>query len=489
MAELNPKPFLAESGFLSRIFKGAPAYYAKPDLQQYFDSLEHNLDKHNKLVLGDAVGRVILLPDSSWNIDKSIYSLHLGVTDPLVLEVGKFKVPFVGVSLDHVDSLVFDGTNLVQPTEPATSPTILESQITNVLLLAKERTVTFSDDPDKGGIIGPGIPSPLESSDVIEYYDFSLGVFKGLDIPETLNGKLVVCVVAQFTFYFDGFWKPLLIQNFRTNHTNMDISGNKRFPVLNKVLSSFGQFDWINKVMDALNSLALRIDGSNDAITDLYVDKGATGRFKIITREDYASTTQAGIIRIATDVEVFDSTNNSTALSPYGMYLALGSTRKIYEIGIWDMLSTDLISFPHNLGADWVKAVPSACSIRNDAGDSIFTFFNDPNGQFFIDDTYITLHRIGVPFNHADYSDVSVLNRGYVILDLVGVAQTNPLTPPDVDAGADIALALASLSYTTPVLRSLAKSSGTYPTQLGAVNAVLELEHLDKYTMTLFSHL
>ena len=475
MAELNPKPFLAESGFLSRVFKGAPAYYAKPDLQQYFDSLEHNLGKHNKLVLGDAVGRVVLLTDSSWNIDKSIYNLHLGVTAPLVLEVGKFKVPFVGGSLDHVDSLVFDGANLVQPTEPATPPTILESQITNVLLLAKERTITFADDPDKGGIIGPGIPAPLESSDVIEYYDFSLGVFKGLNIPETINGKLVVCVVAQFTFYFDGFWKPLLIQNFRTNHTNMDISGNKRFPVLNKVLSSFGQFDWINKVMDALNSLALRIDGSNDAITDLYVDKGATGRFKIITREDYASTTQAGVIRIATDVEVFDPTNNSTALSPYGMYLALGSTRKIYEIGIWDMSSTDLISFPHNLGAAWVKAVPSACSIRNDAGDSIFTFFNDPNGQLFIDDTYITLHRIGVPFNHADYSDVSVLNRGYVILDLVGVAQTNPLTPPDVDAGADVALDLAYLSYNTPILRSLTKSSGSYPTQLGAVNAVIEM--------------
>lgn len=476
MAELNPKPFLAESGFLSRVFKGAPAYYAKPDLQQYFDSLEHNLDKHNKLVLGDAVGRVVLLPDSSWNIDKAIYNLHLGVTDPFVLEVGKFKVSFVGGSLDHVDSLVFDGTNLVQPTEPATPPTILESQITNVLLLAKERTITFADDPDKGGIIGPGITAPLESSDVIEYYDFSLGVFKGLAIPETINGKLVVCVVAQFTFYFDGYWKPLLIQNFRTNHTNMDISGNKRFPVLNKVLSSFGQFDWINKVMDALNSLALRIDGSNDAITDLYVDKGTTGRFKIITKEDYATVTQAGIIRIATDLEVFDTTNNSTALSPYGMYLALGSTRKIYEIGIWDMLSTDLVSFPHNLGADWVKAVPSACSIRNDAGDSIFTFFNDPNGQFFIDDTYITLHRVGVPFNHADYSDVSVLNRGYVILDLVGVAQTNPLTPPDVDAGADIALDLASLSYSTPVLRSLVKSSGAYPTQLGAVNAVVELD-------------
>lgn len=475
MAELNPKPFLAESGFLSRVFKGAPAYYAKPDLQQYFDSLEHNLDKHNKVVLGDAVGRVVLLPDSSWNIDKSIYNLHLGVTDPLVLEVGKFKVTFVGGSLDHVDSLVFDGTNLVQPTEPATPPTILENQITNVLLLAKERTITFADDPYKGGIIGPGIPAPLESSDVIEYYDFSLGVFKGLDIPETSNGKLVVCVVAQFTFYFDGFWKPLLIQNFRTNHTNMDISGNKRFPVLNKVLSSFGQFDWINKVMDALNSLALRIDGSNDAITDLYVDKGATGRFKIITREDYASTTQAGIIRIATDVEVFDPTNNSTALSPYGMYLALGSTRKIYEIGVWDMFSTDLISFPHNLGADWVKAVPSACSIRNDAGDSVFTFFNDPNGQFFIDNTYITLHRVGVPFNHADYSDVSVLNRGYVILDLVGVAQTNPLTPPVVNAGADIALDLVSLTYNTPILRSLTKISGAYPTQLGALKGIIEM--------------
>ncbi len=475
MAELNPKPFSAESGFLSRIFKGAPAYYAKPDLQQYFESLEHNLSKHNKLILGDATGRILLLSDSSWNVDRSVYNLHLGITDPLVLEVGKLKVPFAGGSLDYTDSLAFDGNNIVQPIEPVDAPSILESQITHVLLLARERTVTFVDDPNKAGIIGPGIPAPLESSDVVEYYDFSIGVYKGADVPENLNGKIVVCVMAQFTFYFDGYWKPLLIQNFRTNHTNMDIAGTKRFPVINKVLSPFGQFDWINKVMDALNSLALRIDGSNDAITDLYVNKGATGRFKIITREDYATITQAGIIRIANDTEVFDPTNNSTALTPYGMYLALGSTRKIYQIGVWDMLSTDLVSFPHNLGADWVKAVPSACSIINDNGDTIFTFLDDPNGQFFIDDTYITLHRIGAPFNDAAFSDTNVTNRGYVILDLVGVAQTNPLTPPDVDAGSDVNLVLNLSTYNTPILRSCTKTTGFYPTSLGALTMVIEM--------------
>lgn len=441
MAELTPKPFSPLSGFMARIFKGAPAYYAKPDLQQYFDSLEYNLARSNKLTMGDVVGSVFLHPDSSWNLGKTSYNLRLVVTDPFTIDFGKFKVPFVGNSLDYVDTLVFEGNSLEQ--EENLETTVLESQITNVVLLGKSRIVTFLDDPLKGGITGPNIVAPLESSNVLEYYDFSLGVCKGLAVPETQGEKEVLCVVAQFTFYFDVFWKPMVIQNFRTSVSNLDISNSKRYPVVNKVLSSFGQFDWFNKVLDSLTSLALRIDGSNDALVDLYVNKGNNGRFKIITRQDYATTILAGIVRLANDTEVFDTTNNSVALTPYGMYLALGSTKRIYELGVWNMNVTDAISFPHNLGSSWLKAVPSSCSIINDAQDTIFTLFKDSGATFFIDDTNITVQRAStLPFKTTNFSATTLLNRGYAILDVVGVAQQTALTAPIVSVGNDLNLTI-----------------------------------------------
>jgi hypothetical protein len=85
-----------------------------------------------------------------------------------------------------------------------------------------------------------------------------LGVVRDIIIPEVYANKEVVRVLAQFTFYFDGYWKPLLIQSYRQDKSDMGVVlPVGKFPFLNKVLSPFGQFDWYNKVADALNTLAL----------------------------------------------------------------------------------------------------------------------------------------------------------------------------------------------------------------------------------------
>lgn len=443
MPELNLKPFEAASGFLKRIFKGSPAYYAKPDLQQYFDSIEHSLDYNSKIVLGDVTGGVKMHYSSRWNNSRTVFSLRLVLDGATVLTFGKTRVTFRPDVFDYSDIMPFLGNAPYIVYGDEVHPT--NANITNVVLLARKRTVTFLDDPDKAGITGPGMTTSLESSDVVEHYDYSLGVIKGSNIPDQYDGKEVLCVVSQFTFYFLDYWRPTLIQNFRQPKDAMDAgSPMVRFPILNKVLSPFGQIDWFYKVMGAINSEDLKRDGSNTATSELYLDLLGSGLHKFITERDYANINVPGIIKLANNEEALNPYNATSAITPSTLYAALGTRRRVYDLGVWNMDDTDMIVIPHGLGVHWDKAIPSVCGIIKDDRTQIKNLFSSLGGSVFLGFDSIYVDRlVGGAFDSIDYNSTTLANRGYLIVDVVNESVAAPLLAPIVNAGLDSTLVIA----------------------------------------------
>lgn len=359
MSQLFQKPFLATAGFIKRLWKGFPAFYAQPDLQQYFDSIEHNLLSHSRLTLGDVSSTISIGAASSWNPGKSVYNLVLEQNAEMVIDFYKFKVSFPVNHFSYSNSFSFNGN------DSGVSP---RSSMVNVWLVATKRVVTFAEDSQKSGITGPTIQTPLESSDVEEYHNFSLTSTVGDTVPTTLLGQDVLVCVAQFSFYFDTYWKPIIINNGRTQETGFGNVNSGNFPIIGKVLSPYGYLDYFKKIFNALNSTALRRDGSNRATADLY-QTNSQGTYKFITEKDNATTSVKGVVRFSTVDEAKDETNNSTSLTPFALYKALGTKRKIIPLGSWDMSSDDSINIPHGLSsAEYSKAFPSGVYVFSDSG-------------------------------------------------------------------------------------------------------------------------
>lgn len=481
MAELNTKPFLPGSGFLGRIFKGFPAYYAEPDLRQYFESIEYNLSLLNSISVGDCEGNVVLRTQSAWNVQRTQYTLRLTLSDPFKIKVGKTEINMDSSFLDYVDIREFDGNiNL-------NNNTLMLEQVTHVLVLADKETITYNDDPTIGGVVAPGMVQPLESSDAEYYTNFSVAVFKGAEIPTTVNNKSVVCILAQFTFQFDGYWKPLLIQNLRTNLENADSSGGDKFPIVNKYLGAFGRIELINQLFNTLNNLSLKKDGSNDATADIHLDKGTDGRFKFITEEDYATTTKAGIGRFATEEEI-DDLSPATMMSPFATRKMMGFERRSYAIGTWNMNTEHIFQIAHDLDpGDWLVAVTMGISIMNNEGEVIFDYISMEGTSVEINENNITLrHKADSFFAIDDEYGTNTdpdFNRGYVIIDIIKDYQLPDASAPIVDAGPGQTLMISNLDYGTPLLKTVTKISNTYPNNLGTINATVEMG-LNTDTMT-----
>jgi hypothetical protein len=61
-------------------------------------------------------------------------------------------------------------------------------------------------------------------------------------------------------------------------------------------------------------------------------------------------------------LRVLDPQNNSSVITPFALYEAMGLLKNVYELGVWDMDTTDTILFLHNLGLEWL-AIPSVCGV------------------------------------------------------------------------------------------------------------------------------
>lgn len=70
-----------------------------------------------------------------------------------------------------------------------------------------------------------------------------------------------------------------------------------------------------------------------------------------------ASNTKAGIVKLATEVEATDSSNNTVVLTPYTLSTLIPTKTIVYNIGKWDMSKNKTVSIQHTLGSKWTKVV------------------------------------------------------------------------------------------------------------------------------------
>lgn len=446
MNTLFDKPFNPSSGFQKRLFKGFPAYYARPDLQQYYDSVEHNLSLLGAVSGGEVEGAFKVGENSSWNEANSVYTLHLSQVEELKISYGKSYIEFPEGSFETIRTF--------QINRFATGAPIYQN-IDYFLLVANSRVVTFSEDQDKGGVTGPSLSESLESSDVSEYYDYSIAVYRSPDdatnFPSTIGDKEVISCVGMFTFYWDNSnWVPLIISNYlerdKVSLNNLVVEGSPEnvntFPINGRLITIQGQLNYFLDVLHSLSSLALRIDGSNMAIADLYVNKpiGITatdsfpGPHKIITEEDNSTVNKRGIIRIATVDEVLAGASNSRAVTPFGLRKA-GLLRKVIPLGSWDMDTDSSITIPHGLSADdFVGAFPSQVYIQEDNGNR-HNLLSDGSSSVELDSTNAVITR-GSSFDSASFSTIS--NRGFLVIELLNLENLDVLVPPTLEDLQDI---------------------------------------------------
>lgn len=128
-----------------------------------------------------------------------------------------------------------------------------------------------------------------------------------------------------------------------------------------------------------------------------------------------ASPTKAGIVKLATEVEATDSSNNTVALTPYSLSTLIPTKTSVYNIGKWDMSKTRTVTVSHDLGTKWTKVVGMDVMIFPDELTKKIRL-GDPDGidaghsvAIDKDNITITLHTLlGEDFNSIG------INRGHV---------------------------------------------------------------------------
>lgn len=128
-----------------------------------------------------------------------------------------------------------------------------------------------------------------------------------------------------------------------------------------------------------------------------------------------ATPTKAGIVKLATEVEATDSSNNTVALTPYSLSTLIPTKTSVYNIGKWDMSKTRTVTVSHDLGTKWTKVVGMDVMIFPDELTKKIRL-GDPDGidaghsvAIDKDNITITLHTLlGEDFNSIG------INRGHV---------------------------------------------------------------------------
>nr|DAY19398.1 MAG TPA: Chitinase [Caudoviricetes sp.] len=128
-----------------------------------------------------------------------------------------------------------------------------------------------------------------------------------------------------------------------------------------------------------------------------------------------ATPTKAGIVKLATEVEATDSSNNTVALTPYSLSTLIPTKTSVYNIGKWDMSKTRIVTVSHDLGTKWTKVVGIDVMIFPDELTKKIRL-GDPDGidaghsvAIDKDNITITLHTLlGEDFNSIG------INRGHV---------------------------------------------------------------------------
>lgn len=128
-----------------------------------------------------------------------------------------------------------------------------------------------------------------------------------------------------------------------------------------------------------------------------------------------ATPTKAGIVKLATEVEATDSSNNTVALTPYSLSTLIPTKTSVYNIGKWDMSKIRTVTVSHDLGTKWTKVVGMDVMIFPDELTKKIRL-GDPDGidaghsvAIDKDNITITLHTLlGEDFNSIG------INRGHV---------------------------------------------------------------------------
>lgn len=175
-----------------------------------------------------------------------------------------------------------------------------------------------------------------------------------------------------------------------------------------------------------------------------------------------ATTDRRGIIKIATDEEAADPSNNQVALTPYHLNKSGNVSAKVVEIGNWNMASTQQKVINHNYDW-WEKIVGIDLVIISDSGNRS-TMYNTSedvtvnNNTIFINGD--TAHYAGSNF------DSAAINRGYILFWV----KNDIVQPPSsiaVNAGIDQSGSYRLLQWGTPVLNSVRVSAQSTPYRSG----------------------
>ena len=145
---------------------------------------------------------------------------------------------------------------------------------------------------------------------------------------------------------------------------------------------------------------------------------------KVVTpgRIPISSTTQRGVLEIATQSETAAGTSNNQAVSPFGLeYITDGLRTKIIDIGDWNMDTDASTTVSHGL-ADFKNIREMQAIVRDDFDlnrydlGGMSSVFNIDGGITSANSTQVTLRRrASGQFDNTSF-DSSSYNRGWLVI-------------------------------------------------------------------------
>lgn len=163
-----------------------------------------------------------------------------------------------------------------------------------------------------------------------------------------------------------------------------------------------------------------------------------------------ATETQKGLSRIATQQEVIEGVDDNSIVTPYKLHKVLGYTQKIVELGTWDLNSVAETNISHNY--DWWNKVIAidVCLVSN----TLNRFQLNPTTELTENNIKIVVRKPDLP--HIDFSQFSgnSLNRGYAIFTIKNDI-VQPTSTIVVNAGADQVYEKMFLGLGKPTIKSV----------------------------------